>query len=325
MLAAGCAIAGIRDASAQSRPAREKLRRVGFLMPGALPKSIENSTLGEFARGMRELGYVEGRDYLIEWRFAEGKPERFSSAAAELVNLHVDVIVAATGQGIQAAQRATKTIPIVMVAIADPVAAGFVSSLSRPGGNVTGLSNQSADVVGKHPELLRAVAPGLSGVAVLLNPTGPSMPFLLKQIEASTSRMGLKLRRIEARNTAEIDAGFRALPRGSVGGIIVTADPLFSAHSGRIAELALKSRFPTIFWTREHVEAGGLMSYGQNNAEHYYRAANYVDRLFKGARPGDLPVELATRIELVLNRRTARALRLELPSDLIVRADRVID
>ena len=312
-------------ALAQSKQTPGKIRRVGFLAIGSRPTSLESDILGGFPRGMRELGYVEGKDYVIEWRFAEGKAENFASSAAEFARLNVDVIVAATGVGIEAARKATSTIPIVMVAMADPVKAGFVASLARPGGNTTGLSNQSMDIVGKHPELLRAAIPGLSSVAVLVNSASATSPIFLKQIRASASAIGMKVQSVEVRTAGEIEAALTELARERAGALIVTPNALLSAQARRIAELAAKRRMPTMFWTREHVEAGGLMSYGQDNAEHYYRAATYVHKIFKGAKPAELPVELATRIELVINLKTAKAIGLTIPQDLLFRADKVIE
>jgi putative ABC transport system substrate-binding protein len=312
-------------ALAQSKQTPGKIRRVGFLAIGSRPTSLESDILGGFPRGMRELGYVEGKDYVIEWRFAEGKAENFASSAAEFARLNVDVIVAATGVGIEAARKATSTIPIVMVAMADPVKAGFVASLARPGGNTTGLSNQSMDIVGKHPELLRAAIPGLSSVAVLVNSASATSPIFLKQIRASASAIGMKVQSVEVRTAGEIEAALTELARERAGALIVTPNALLSAQARRIAELAVKRRMPTMFWTREHVEAGGLMSYGQDNAEHYYRAATYVHKIFKGAKPAELPVELATRIELVINLKTAKAIGLTIPQDLLFRADKVIE
>ncbi|HKA43145.1 MAG TPA: ABC transporter substrate-binding protein [Burkholderiales bacterium] len=313
----------LRHAHAQTKPG--KLRRIGFLSQAARPAALESDALSGFPRGMRDLGYVEGRDYVIEWRFAEGRPENFATAAAELAKVNVDIIVAATGVGIEAARKATPTTPIIMVAMADPVRAGFVASLARPGGNITGLSNQSMDIVTKHPELLRAAIPGLFGVAVLVDPHQATGPIFLKQIQSSATAIGMKVTPVEARTPAEIEAAFNVLARDHARALIVTPHSLFSAQARRIAELAAKDRIPTMFWTREHVEAGGLMSYGQDNAEHYYRAATYVDKIFKGAKPGDLPVELATKIELVINLRTAKTIGLTIPRDLLFRADKVIE
>jgi putative ABC transport system substrate-binding protein len=230
-----------------------------------------------------------------------------------------------TYAGIDGARRASNTVPIVMVAISDPVKLGLVASLSRPGGNITGLSNLSGDVSAKYLELLRAAVPGLSSIAVWLNPENPSWQLFLAQIKTAAANSGVKVLPVEVRSRIEIEAGFAVVKRERARAIIVTPNALFSAHSPFIAQLAIKHRLPTMFWTREHVEAGGLMSYGQNNAEHYYRAASYVDKILKGAKPGDLPIEQATRIELVINRKTAKALGLTIPQSLLIRADTVID
>jgi putative ABC transport system substrate-binding protein len=322
-LIAGGAGLGLLAAPLVSLAQQGKVRRIGFLANDSRPASLESSSLGNFSRGMRELGYVEGRDYVIEWRFAEGRPENFSRFAAELARLNVEVIIAATLYGVDASRKATGAIPIVMVAMTDPVRAGFMSSLAHPGGNITGLSNQSMDVVTKHPELLRAAIPGLSSVAVLLNPNTPTSLLFLKQIQASATAIGMKVQPIEVRTAGEIEATLSGLTRARA--LIVTPNGLLSVQGRRIAELAAKRRIATMFWTREHVEAGGLMSYGQDNAEHYYRAAAYVDKIFKGAKPGDLPVELATKIELVINLKTAKAIGLTIPRDLLFRADKVIE
>ena len=301
-----------------------KVWRIGFLANGSRPASLESDQLGNFPRGMRELHYVEGRDYVIEWRFAEGRLEDFSRFAAELVRLNVDVIIAAAN-GVEASRDATGAIPIIMVSMTDPVKAGLVSSLARPGGNITGLSNQSMDVVTKYPELLRAAIPGLSSVAVLLNPSTPTATLFLKQIQASATAIRMKVLPIEVRTSDEIEVALTGLTRERAGALIVTPNGLLSAQGRRIAELAAKRRIATMFWTREHVEAGALMSYGQDNSEHYYRAAAYVDKIFKGAKPADLPIELATKIELVINLKTAKAIGLTIPRDLLFRADKVIE
>ena len=324
LIASGAGL-GLLAAPLASFAQQGKLRRIGFLANGSRPAALDSTPLGNFPRGMRELGYVEGKDYIIEWRFSEGKREIFATSAAELARLKVDVMVAATGPGIDAARKASGRIPIVMVTMADPVAAGFVASLAHPGGNITGLSNQSADVVSKHPELLRIAIPGLSNIAVLVNPSGVSASLFLKQIGASATAIGVKVRVFEVQTLGEIETAFGTLTRERAGAMIITPDALLSAQARRIVELAAKRRMPTMFWTREHVEAGGLMSYGQDNAEHYYRAAAYVDKILKGAKPGDLPVELATKIELVINLKTARAIGLTIPRDLLFRADKVME
>jgi len=275
--------------------------------------------------GLRELGYIEDKSIVIEYRWAEGKYERLPGLAAQLVQLKPDVIVAAGTQAIQAAQKATTTIPIVMAATADPVGAGFVESLSRPGRNLTGLSNISVDLSSKYLELLRIAIPRLSRITVLVNPTHPNHPAFLKNIQASAQSSGVKVSTITARTASEIGAAFAVMKQERAGALIVLPDGLFFIQAHRIAELAGQQRLPTMFWTREMVEAGGLMSYGQDNVEHYYRAATYVDKILKGAKPGDLPVEQPTTIELVINLKTAKAIGLTIPQDLLFRADRVIE
>ena len=303
----------------------KKLLRIGFLPIGTRPASIAAHPLGGFARGMRELGYTEGKDYVIEWRFSEGKRDLFISGAAELAQMKVDFIIAATGVGVDAARKATRSIPIIMVNVADPVDAGFVASLARPGGNVTGMSNQTGETISKHPEFLRIAIPRLQSIAVLTNPAAPSARLFVKQIQASAATLGLKLRLFEVRKPDDIDAAFAALKGERGSAMIITPDALLANHSPRIVELAIAGRIATMFWTRQHVEAGGLMSYGQDNAKHYHRAAYYVDKIIKGANPAELPVEQGTSIELVLNLKTAKAIGLTMPRELLFRAEKVIE
>jgi putative ABC transport system substrate-binding protein len=300
-----------------------KVARIGYL--DTVSSDFAKYRADGLRTGMRELGYAEGKNVVIEYRWAEGKYERLTGLAAELVQLKVDVIVAAGTQAIQAAQKATTTIPIVMTATADPVAAGFVASLSRPGRNITGLSNISVDLSSKYLELLRAALPKLSRVTVLVNPSHPNHPSFAKNIQATAQTTGVKISPVPAGTASEIDAAFAAMRHERAGALIVLPDGFFFAQARRIAELAAQQRLPTMFWTREPVEAGGLMSYGQNIAEHYYRAATYVDKILKGAKPGDLPVEQPTKIELVINLKTAKAIGLTIPQDLLFRADRVIE
>jgi putative ABC transport system substrate-binding protein len=301
-----------------------KVWRIGLLASGFRPASLSSGTLGEFSKGMRELGYIEGKNFVIDWRFAEGKTELFPDLARQLVDLKVDVIIAAAN-GVLAAKRATTTIPIVMVAFGDPVGRGVVASLSRPGGNITGLTNVSFDVSVKYLELLRLAIPKLARAAVLINPGSVTRRSFFERIEDAAKTTGVKILPLEAQTATQIEVAFRAMTRERVGAIIMTPDALFSAQAPRIAELALKDRLPTMFWTREHVVSGGLMSYGQDNAEHYRRAAAYVDKILKGAKPGDLPVEQPMKLQLVINRKIARALRLTLPQELLLRADEVIE
>jgi len=271
------------------------------------------------------LGYVEGKNIVIEYRYAEGKYERLPGLAAELVQMKVDVILAGGTPALQAAQQATTTIPIVMVRTGDPVGRGFVASLSRPGGNITGLSNVAVDVSSKYLELLRVAVPKLSRVTVLVNPANPIQPDYLKRIQAAAQASGVKVSPIEASTESEIEAALVLMKQERAGALIVLPDGFFQAQARRIAELAAQQRLPTLFWTRGPVESGALMSYGQNLAEHYYRAATYVDKILKGAKPGELPVEQPTKIELVINLKTAKAIGLTIPQELLFRTDKVIE
>ena len=300
---------------------RPKVARIGLLEPASSYAKGREALIA----GLRELGYVEGKNIIIESRWAEGKYERLPGLAAEMVQMKVDVIVAASPPAIQAAQQATTTIPIVMVRTSDPVGSGLVASLSRPGRNITGLSNINVDVSSKYLELLRAAVPKLSRVTVLVNPGMSTHPNYLKRIQATEKTTGVKISPAQASTASQIEAAFGAMTRERAGALIVLPDPFFYAQARRIAELAAQHRLPTMFGTRDPVESGALMSYGQNAAEHYYRAATYVDKILKGAKPGDLPVEQPTRIELVINLKTAKAIGLTIPPELLLRADKVIE
>jgi putative ABC transport system substrate-binding protein len=245
--------------------------------------------------------------------------------AAELVQMKVDVIVAGGYQAISAAQQATTTIPIVMVRTGDPVGLGFVASLARPGRNITGLSSINVDLSSKYLELLRDAVPKLSRVTVLVNPGHPNHPDFLKRIQAAEKTNSVRISPTQAGTERQIETAFGAMKQERAGALIVLPDPFFLAEAHRIAELAVQQRLPTMFGTREHVESGGLMSYGQNLAEHYYRAATYVDKILRGANPGELPVEQPTKIELVINLKTAKAIGLTIPQELLLRADKVIE
>lgn len=304
---------------------KSRIWRVGFLAQRGRPASLDSDIYGAFPRGMRELGYVEGKNLVIEWRFADGKVEGLPGMAAELARLKVDVIVAGATPSVQAAHRATTTIPIVFVAVPDPVGEGFVTSLSRPGGNITGLSTIVTEVSIKHLELLRALVPKLSRVAVLINPLNPSDALILEQIQGAAYTTGVKVSAVEASSASQIEAGFGAMVRARAGALIVAADELFYGQRAEIAKLAVKNRLPTISPNRELAEAGGLMSYGQDLVQHYRRAANYVDKILKGAKPGELPVEQPTLLELVVNRQTAKALGIKIPNSILVRADKMIE
>lgn len=295
--------------------------RVGFLASDSASTRVHEG----FRRGLQELGLVEGRHFTIAWRFADGIYSRLPGLAAELVRLGVDVIVAGTTLSVQAAHRATATIPIVMVAVPDPVGEGFATSLSRPGGNITGLSSIVTEVSTKHLELLLVIVPRLSRVAVLINPLNPSDSLILEQIHGVAYARGLKVVPVEASTAVEIDNGFAAIVRARAEAVIVAADSYFDVQRDRIIRLAFRHALPAIYSSRESTEAGGLMSYGQDLAEHYRGAATYVEKILKGARPGSLPIEQPTVLELVINRKTAHALGVTIPRELLLRADRVID
>ena len=302
-----------------------KIWRVGFLVPRRRPVSIDADFLGAFPRGMRELGYVEGKNLVIEWRFADGKSERLPDLAAELVRLKVDVLVSGSSQAISALQKATTTIPIVMATSGDPIGSGFVKSLARPGGNITGLSNLTSDIGTKQLELLLSIVPKLSRVAVLLNPVNPSLASFLRYVEAAAQRVGVTVLPVDARTAQEIEKAFPTMTQGNARAVIVATDGLFIQQYRHIAELAAKNRLPSASSIREYVEAGGLMSYGPNLAEQLRRSAAYVDKIFKGSKPGDLPVEQSATFEFLINNKTAKALGLTIPQSVLLRADRVIE
>jgi putative ABC transport system substrate-binding protein len=297
-----------------------KVWRVGFL---TLRPASENSQYTDaFLKGMRELGYVEGKNLVVEWRFADGKFERLPGLAAELVQLKVDVIVAVASPAIGAAQKATTTIPIVMATTGDPVGSGFVKSLARPGGNITGLSNMAGDIAAKFIDLLRSVVPKLSRVAMLT----PSTTYgeLSKSVQAAAQKAGVKTLVAEASTPQEIENAFSMMVREKADAVIVGSPTTFFQQHRQIAELALKYRMPSMFQDRVYVEAGGFMSYGQKFTDNYERSATYVDKILKGAKPGDLPVEQPVSFELVVNLKTAKALGVTIPQTILLRADEVI-
>jgi putative ABC transport system substrate-binding protein len=294
---------------------------VDFFEPGA----IATASLAQFRQGMRELGYIEGKNFTIELRFAEEKPRLLPSLAAELVQLKVDAIVAVSLPAASAAQKATTTIPIVFGGIGDPVGRGLVKSLAHPGGNITGVSNMAADVVSKHLEMLLDVAPKITRVAFLLNPTNSGGSALLKIVETVAQKVRVEVLPLEARTPDEIEKTFSEMARQKAGGLIVVRDPFLNRQLRQIAELAAKNRIPAIAGIREYVEAGGLMSYGSSLEAMWRRVATYVDKIFKGANPADIPVEQPTKFELFINGKTAKALGLKIPQTLLIRADRVIE
>jgi putative tryptophan/tyrosine transport system substrate-binding protein len=299
--------------------------RVGFLSPRRRPASLDDDYYGAFPRTLRALGYVEGRNLQIEWRFAEGRYEALPAMAAELVKMNVDAIVAPGPPAALAARDATSTIPIIIVVSVDPVRAGLVASLARPGGNITGLSNLGSQLAAKHLELLRVVVPGIASVGVLLNGDNRAHDAVADNVAKAAAAARVGVVTVRAQTPMQIDTAFDTLAARGVDAAMIALDPLFIQQESQIATLALKHRLPSIFANREYAEAGGLMSYGQNQVEIYQRAAAYLDRIFKGARPGDLPIEEPTTLELHINGRTAKALGLAIPHALQMRVDRIIE
>jgi putative ABC transport system substrate-binding protein len=300
-----------------------KVWRIGFL--SAVSRESSFRSYAALRQGMRELGYVEGKDFVIEWRSVEGKYERFPEIVGELVRLKLDVIVTGVTAALPPLQRATSTIPIVMAYSTDPVGNGLVASLVHPGGNITGLAGSSDDSSPKQLELLTTVVPNVSRVGLLGNPDTETYSSVLKSARDAAQKVGLLVMPIEARNPQEIEIAFGALSKERVLAVMVASDAIFFGQRRRIAELALDNRLPTMFSLREYAEAGGLMSYGENIADFFHHAAFYVDKIFKGAKPGDLPIEQPTRFNLVINRKTADALGLTIPPQLYIFADEVIE
>jgi putative ABC transport system substrate-binding protein len=304
---------------------QHKVWRIGFLSQRGRPESLDADDFGGFPRGMRELGYVESKNLVIEWRFADSKLERLSELAAELVQLKVDVILAAGTPATRAAQSATSMIPIVMASVADPVGSGIVKSLARPGGNTTGASNYSIDFSPKLLEMLLSVVPKLSRAAVLVNPDNPAQSTWLKNIQVTAQKINVSILPVEARTPQELERAFSIISREKAGAVIVSGEALFMQQQRRVAELTAKYRLPSISARKVNVEAGCLMSYGPSNVDNFRRAATYVDKILRGAKPADLPVEQPMTFELIINGKTAKALGLTIPQSLLLMADKVID
>ena len=304
--------------AADAQPAG-KVYRIGYLGMFPAPPGRE-----AFLQGLRDLGWIEGQKITIEYRYADGRLEQLPDLVAELVRLKVDLIVAVSPQPVQAAKEATTTVPIVMVAVADPVTYGFVTSLARPGGNITGVSLLLPELNAKRLELLREMVPKLSRAAVLWNATNPFRALDLKVAQAGARALGVTLQSLEVRGPDDFDRAFDAASRERTRALITLEDPLTFAHRTRIVGLAAKHRLPAIYGLREYVDAGGLMSYAPILLDNFRRAATYVDKILKGAKPADLPVEQPTRFELVVNLKTAKALGLTVPQSVLIRADQVI-
>jgi len=302
------------------QPAR--IHRIGILSPSSGP--FFSARDEAFRQRLRQLGYVEGKNIVIEYRYAEGKGERLPDLAAELVQLKVDVIVTTSAGATLAAKKARGTIPIVIAAAADPVGSGLVSSLARPGGNITGLSLMAPDLDGKRLELLKEAVPKVARVAFLREPGGTRGNLPLTEMEAAAKALGLKLLSLEVRSLDDFESAFARAKRESAQALITTSGPLINTQQRRVLDLAAKNRLPAIYHYSEFVEAGGLMSYAPDNTDGWRRAADYVDKILKGAKPADLPIEQPKKFELIINLKAAKQIALTIPPSLLARADRVI-
>jgi len=318
-MAAGALL--VKALSANAQPVK-KVPRIGVLLPGT--QAASSQFAAAFTQGLREHGYVEGHNIVVERRFADNKAERRSEFAAELVRLKVDVIVTTSDGAIVAVREQTQTIPIVMANSTDPVGTGFVASLAHPGGNVTGLTLISPELSAKRLELLKEAVPGLSRVAIMWNPDARGAVLEYKETESAAHSLRLQLQSVEVSRADDFDRTSSALTAGGAQALIVVGSAFAFANQGRIAGLAQKHRLPSMFGQREFADAGGLIAYGSNLADNWRRTATFVDKILKGAKPGDLPVEQPTKFELVINLKTAKALGLTLPQSLLQRADEVI-
>ena len=317
-LGAGGLVASF-GSSAQQPPTR--IPRIGLLSP-----FTANDTAvwhRAFQQGLRDLGWFDGKNISIEYRYADGRDDRLPDLAADLVRLKVDIIVAAVTADVSAAKNATKTIPIVMQSAGDPVALGLIASLARPGGNVTGLTNISTEMGGKRLDLLKQLVPNLSRVAVLWNPQTKISTLNWNDIQLPAQQLGIQVHSLQAKSPGDFDNVFKDATQARAGALAVLPDPLFAGNIKRIADLAIKHNLPSIFHLREYVDVGGLAAYGPDRSDLFRRSATYVDKILRGAKPADLPVEQPTKFELFLNGRTAKVLRLIIPQSLLVIADKV--
>ena len=300
----------------------KKVPRIGWLLFGS-PSSANTARNEAFRQGLRDLGYIEGQNLIIEYRYAEGKVDRLPDLAAELVRLKVDAIFAESTASVQAAKKATTTVPIVSVS-GDPVELGLVASLARPGGNVTGLANFTSELAGKRLELLKEVVPRVSRVAVLWNPDAPSSTLRMRETEAAAPSLGIKLQPVDVREPNDFEHAFAALKKDRADALFPLRSPLISSQVKRIVELAAKNRVPGMYDASEFAEAGGLMSYGTMLDDLDRRAASYVDKILKGAKPADLPIEQPKKFELIINLKAAKQIGLTIPQSVLFRADKVI-
>jgi len=306
---------------AQAQQAK-KVARIGYM--SALSPIAESTRIESLKQGLHELGYYEGKNIVFEWRFGEGKPDRLSELASELVRLKVDVIVTAGSTSARAAKEATSTIPVVMVQVIDPVGSGLVASLARPGGNVTGLSTLSPEISGKQLELLKEILPRLSRVSVLGTSTNPGNAQSLRETELAGAAFGVQVQYLDVLSAKDIETAFRAASKGHAEAALVLTSPITFGQRTQLVNLAAKSRLPTVYFATEFVEEGGLITYSVSFTDLFRRAATHVDKTLKGAKPADLPVEQPTKFELVINLKTAKQIGLTIPQSMLYRADRVI-
>jgi putative tryptophan/tyrosine transport system substrate-binding protein len=299
-----------------------KVARIGFLSP--VSPSDTAHWHQAFRQGLRDLGWVEGKNISIEYRYAEGRADRLPDLAADLVRLNLDVIVVSSGTDALAAKNATRAVPIVMASAGDPVAIGLVESLARPGGNISGLSQIAPELAGKRLELLKEIVPKLSRVAVLWNPQGRTSTVGWKEIQLPARELRVQLHSLEVRSANDFDKTFEDATRARAGALVIMPDPLFVTNLKRIADFAATSRLPSIFHLTEFVDSGGLVAYGPDRSDMFRRAATYVDKILKGAKPADLPVEQPMKFELVINLKTAKQIGLTIPPNVLARADKVI-
>ncbi len=312
-----CLLATPRAAEAQQQAG--KVYRIGFLRSGYPPEGY----IASLEQGLREQGYVPGRNVVVEIRATDGSVDQLPGLAEELVRSRVDVVLGSAAPAALALKRTTASVPVIFVGVVDPVELGLVSSLARPGGNITGLATNSADLAGKRLEMLRAIAPRLRRVAVLWHPANPTNPIQLKGAQAAARTLGVQFDLVSIQGPGDFDAAAKAV-RGA-DGLLQLESPLFVTYRARLAELASRSRLPAIFSQREYAEAGGLMSYGTDFRDLYRRAGHYVGKILKGAKPAELPVEQPAKFDLVINLRTSKALGLTIPPSLLQRADQVIE
>jgi len=311
--------------AARAQHAASTVRRIGLLLPGNARTTAARGQLEAFRQGLKEYGWVEGQNIIVEYRFAEGKEDALPAIAAELARLRLDVIVAESTPAIQAAKTVTQTVPIVMATSADPVGTGLVANLNRPGGNITGLSLQAPELSGKRLQLLTEIVPRLARVAVLSNPLNPNTAPIVEQTKAAAQSLGVEVQFAEVQAPDKFGSAFAAITSAHAGALIVLPDPVLYGQHPRVVTFTAASHLPTLFPEKEVAEVGGLIAYGPSIPGSFRRAAAYVDKILRGAKPADLPVEQPTTFELVVNLQTARAIGVTIPTSILLRADEVIE